>query len=81
MKQDLSAAWSWTKKSLKTPALWTEFFECVHKGMLHVCADIEVKVIITLIYVTLRRNHMRRNNTSDDFMFHSKASFAVFKLS
>jgi len=38
MKQNLSVAWSWTKKSLKTPALWTEFFECIHKkkGMLHV---------------------------------------------
>ena len=38
MKQNLSIAWSWTKKSLKTPALWTEFFECIHKkkGMLHV---------------------------------------------
>ena len=38
MKQNLSVAWSWTKKSLKTPALWAEFFECVHKkkGTLHV---------------------------------------------
>jgi hypothetical protein len=38
MKQNLSVAWSWTKKSLKTPALWTEFLECVHKkkGTLHV---------------------------------------------
>ena len=38
MKHNLSVAWSWTKKSLKTPALWTEFLECVHKkkGTLHV---------------------------------------------
>ena len=38
MKQNLSIAWSWTKKSLKTPALWTEFLECIHKkkGTLHV---------------------------------------------